>query len=83
MFTEQLLDRYSAKSKATRASFLIDVCKLLDDFNGDRLFDNIPGRSHNSFVQFYNRIDVKNVEKLKTKMMRCSTNLDIERDLIQ
>ena len=77
-----LLDKYIARGKATKAAYTNDIIKLVEDLKNDKIFNSFPGRCHGSFKKFKNRIELNNPEKLRQKLIGYSRKLDTERDLI-
>lgn len=60
-----------------------DVAEFVSEYLPDRLFDEIPGRSHKAFPEYtYSMSSINNPAKVKKKLMKYAKKLDNQRKLI-
>lgn len=62
-----------------RHNYQEDIEAFVQEYWDDALFDIIPGRHHNTYKGFRNKIEIKNHEQFKCRLMKYSNKLDKSR----
>lgn len=82
-FHEHVAETQVQESFRKKFNYHKDVLKFVSEFENDKLFDNIPGRTHESFPAMKCVVTFKTPEKLKRRLLDYSKKLDNGNDIFR
>lgn len=81
-YRKDVAERVDLQSSGGRASYKTDIKQFVKEYKDAELFGNQPGRHHSAFPKFTHDESIKDPTKLKARLLKHSTRLDMYKELL-